>query len=86
MRFHSHCPPEAAFAAADRIGMLMQPELSHWDPEDAFGTPEARGYYETEAKQILRHLANHPSFVMFSFGNVRVKDGQSTLYELPSAV
>ena len=38
VRFHSHCPPEAAFAAADRLGMLMQPELSHWDPKDAFAT------------------------------------------------
>ena len=69
VRFHSHCPPEAAFAAADRLGMLMQPELSHWDPKDAFGTGEARGYYAFEARRILRALANHPSFVMLSFGN-----------------
>lgn len=69
VRFHSHCPPEAAFTAADRMGMLMQPELSHWDPENAFATEEARGYYTAEAGQILRHLANHPSFVMLSFGN-----------------
>ena len=27
MRFHSHIPPEAAFIAADQMGMLMQPEL-----------------------------------------------------------
>ena len=69
MRFHSHCPPEAAFAAADEMGMLMQPELSHWDPEHAFETPEARAYYETEFLAILRMLANHPSFVMLTFGN-----------------
>ena len=69
VRFHSHCPPEAAFTAADRIGMLMQPELSHWDPEHAFASENARGYYAAEARQILRHLANHPSFVMLSFGN-----------------
>ena len=69
VRFHSHCPPEAAFTAADRLGMLMQPELSHWDPQDAFSSEEARGYYAAEARQILRHLANHPSFVMLSFGN-----------------
>ena len=69
VRFHSHCPPEAAFTAADRMGMLMQPELSHWDPQDAFATVEARSYYADEARQILRHLANHPSFVMLSFGN-----------------
>ena len=69
VRFHSHCPPEAAFIAADEIGMLMQPELSHWDPEHAFASAEARGYYAAEARRILRHLANHPSFVMLSFGN-----------------
>lgn len=69
VRFHSHCPPEAAFTAADRLGMLMQPELSHWDPKDAFATEEARAYYTAEARRILRHLANHPSFVMLSFGN-----------------
>ncbi len=69
VRFHSHCPPEAAFAAADRLGMLMQPELSHWDPEHAFGTPEARAYYRRELLQILAVLANHPSFVMLTLGN-----------------
>ena len=69
VRFHSHCPPEAAFTAADRLGMLLQPELSNWDPEHAFASEEARNYYGLEAKQILRHLANHPSFVMLSFGN-----------------
>ncbi|MBR1584313.1 MAG: hypothetical protein IJ662_02085, partial [Clostridia bacterium] len=69
MRFHSHCPPEAAFTAADEIGMLMQPELSHWDPEHAFASEEAQRYYETELGAILRHLANHPSFVMLTFGN-----------------
>lgn len=69
VRFHSHCPPEAAFTAADQAGMLLQPELSHWDPEHAFSTEEARNYYALEARQIFRYLANHPSFVMLSFGN-----------------
>ena len=69
MRFHSHCPPEAAFAAADEMGMLMQPELSHWDPEHAFASQEARAYYKAEFLGILRMLANHPSFVMLTFGN-----------------
>lgn len=69
MRFHSHCPPEAAFTAADRMGMLMQPELSHWNPVDAFETQESASYYETELVQTLKYLANHPSFVMFTLGN-----------------
>ena len=69
LRFHSHCPPEAAFTAADELGMLMQPELSHWNPNDAFASEEAKSYYEKELMEILRHLANHPSFVMLTFGN-----------------
>ncbi|MGI6254519.1 MAG: glycoside hydrolase family 2 TIM barrel-domain containing protein [Acutalibacter sp.] len=69
MRFHSHCPPEAAFAAADELGMMMQPELSHWDPEHAFLAQESLDYYTAELRQILRHLANHPSFVMLTLGN-----------------
>ena len=69
MRFHSHCPPEAAFTAADRLGMLMQPELSHWNPKDAFESEESFSYYQTELRQILYLLANHPSFVMITLGN-----------------
>ena len=69
MRFHSHCPPEAAFAAADELGMLMQPELSHWNPKDAFTSPESQTFYRAELMSILRMLANHPSFVMLTFGN-----------------
>jgi hypothetical protein len=69
MRFHSHCPPEAAFTAADRIGMLMQPELSHWNPRDAFESEESYRYYRQELEQILEMLANHPSFVMLTLGN-----------------
>ncbi len=69
LRFHSHCPPEAAFEAADLEGMLMQPELSHWDPAHAFESDESFRYYGTELREILRRLARHPSFVMLSLGN-----------------
>ena len=57
LRFHSHCPPEAAFLAADELGMLMQPELSHWNPRDAFSDDKAAVYYEKELKEILRAYA-----------------------------
>lgn len=69
MRFHSHCPPEAAFTAADEMGMMMQPELSHWNPKNAFEPEDSFDYYQTELKQIILMLANHPSFVMLTFGN-----------------
>lgn len=69
VRFHSHCEPEAAFAAADELGMLLQPELSHWDPKDAFGTEESYRYYRAELVDLMKTYANHPSFVMLTLGN-----------------
>lgn len=69
VRFHSWCPLEAAFEAADRMGMMMQPELSHWAPGDAFESDESFRYYRVELEETLGMLADHPSFVMMTFGN-----------------
>lgn len=69
VRFHSYCPPQAAFEAGDRLGMLIQPELSQWDPRTAFESQEALDYYTTELEAVLKAYANHPSFVMLTFGN-----------------
>ena len=65
-RFHSSTPPEAAFQAADRVGIYLQPELYNFggDYRDA-----ASEYNLAEAKRILTDYGNHPSFVMFSLGN-----------------
>jgi len=67
-RFHSCTPPEAAFDAADRVGIYLQPELYH------FGTnlskkPDAISYNIEEGLRILQTYGNHPSFVMFTLGN-----------------
>lgn len=69
VRFHSYCPPQAAFEAGDALGMLIQPELSQWDPRTAFESGEALDYYTTELEAILKTYANHPSFVLLTFGN-----------------
>ena len=69
MRFHSWCPPKAAFEAADEMGMMMQPELSCWNVSTAFESDVDRDFYQLELVQILHYFANHPSFVMFTFGN-----------------
>jgi hypothetical protein len=66
VRFHSWCPPEAAFASADRLGMYLQPELPFWgDP----GKPGVEAFLVAEGKRILLAYGNHPSFVMLSLGN-----------------
>lgn len=69
MRFHSHCPPDEAFTAADRIGMMMQPELSQWDPTHALEADKSFACYRKEIEQTVKFLANHPSFVMLTLGN-----------------
>lgn len=68
VRFHSWCPPEAAFVAADKLGLYLQPELSAWDG-GMMNDDTKKTYYSAEAFAILKEYANHPSFVMFTFGN-----------------
>ena len=69
VRFHSWCPPDAAFRVADRLGMYLQPELSSWDAGSMFDGEVEKNYYSREAKAIVKEYANHPSFVMLTFGN-----------------
>jgi len=69
VRFHSWCPPKAAFVVADRMGMYLQPELSCWDHLNMFGDEIEKVYYRKEALAIMKTYGNHPSFVMFSLGN-----------------
>ena len=67
VRFHSFCPPKAAFEAADELGVYLQPEPGMWN-EVSPGTPmEAMLYEETEL--MIRAYGNHPSFLLFSPSN-----------------
>lgn len=72
-RFHTCCPPEAAFAAADALGIYMQPELPFWgtitDENDGQHNEVEQQYLIEEGRKILRTFGNHPSFVMMSLGN-----------------
>lgn len=72
-RFHTCCPPDAAFTAADLLGIYMEPELPFWG---TIAAPGEEGYQEAEQQylialgdQMLDAFGNHPSFVMFSLGN-----------------
>ncbi|WP_141501620.1 sugar-binding domain-containing protein [Paenibacillus luteus] len=68
-RFHSWCPPEAAFEAADHLGIYLQPELPLWNPGTAFEDDDEWQYFTDEAFRILSAYGSHPSFVMFAWGN-----------------
>jgi hypothetical protein len=71
MRFHSYCPPEAAFVAADELGFFLQVECSAWVNQSTTlgdGKPIDRWLYD-EADRIIHHFGNHPSFIMLIHGN-----------------
>lgn len=79
IRFHSWCPPEAAFAAADITGVYVLAELPLWMnydvcPIDTGADPIHEIFAHNEALRISETYGNHPSFVMFSNGNELLGD------------
>ncbi len=68
VRFHSWCPPEACFAAADEAGVYLQPELPIWGEIDK-DQRHLMEFLDEEMYSILREYSHHPSFVMFAIGN-----------------
>jgi beta-galactosidase/beta-glucuronidase len=75
VRFHSWCPPEAAFVAADREGIYLYVECCAWTTVGA-GKPFDTWLYE-ESERIVETYGNHPSFCMMSYGNEPAGDNQS---------
>lgn len=68
IRFHSWCPPEAAFDAADELGLYLQVELPMWI-KDVGRYPARRDFFEKEMYAILDEYGNHPSFILYCNGN-----------------
>jgi hypothetical protein len=66
IRFHSWCPPEAAFEAADELGFYFQPECGLWAD---FGSPVMRQWLDAETARLLAAYGNHPSFILLSPSN-----------------
>lgn len=68
VRFHSWCPPEAAFVAADSLEIYLQPELPFWG---SFDKKDERlmAFLHQEGENILREYGHHPSFRMMALGN-----------------
>jgi len=67
MRFHSWCPPEAAFIAGDELGFYFQPECGMWNAFDADGKMLA--VLNDETMRLLRAYGNHPSLIMLGATN-----------------
>ncbi|NWJ52758.1 MAG: beta-galactosidase [Bacteroidetes bacterium] len=68
IRFHSWCPPAAAFNAADQTGVFLQVELPMW-LKDAGKHEQRDKFFTTELISILDTYGNHPSFILFDNGN-----------------
>ncbi|HNR32650.1 MAG TPA: discoidin domain-containing protein [Candidatus Hydrogenedentes bacterium] len=67
LRFHSWCPPEAAFDAADQLGFMFQVEGPFWTKVGDGGAIDE--YIRDEIDRILRAYGNHPSFCLLAYGN-----------------
>ena len=68
LRFHSWCPPKAAFEVADEMGFYLQVELPTWVStigQDA----GAIQFLKEEADRMIWNYGNHPSFCFWSLGN-----------------
>lgn len=77
-RFHSWCPPEAAFAAADELGVYLQPELPN--KRSGFAAPESReaaqhniDNIEVEStlkeKSLFEYAEREGELIFKAFGN-----------------
>ena len=82
IRFHSWCPPGAAFAAADEAGLYLMPEAGIWTDrwmksrDRAHPEPEAVGhglsvdaFVRRELRDIVDAYGNSPSFLSLGIGN-----------------
>ena len=75
IRFHSWCPPAAAFEAADEVGVFLMPEAGIWaDGWNARGVFPGRGtsmdgFLQREFAAILANYGNSPSFFSLAIGN-----------------
>lgn len=70
-RFHSWCPPEAAFIAADEIGFYLQPEAPTW-PNHGTSVGDGRfidQYIYDETNRMQRAYGNYASYCMLAAGN-----------------
>ena len=74
VRFHSYCPPEAAFQAADELGLYLHVETPVWPVLG--GDPALDDFIHLEAERIVQEYGHHPSFCILAVGNEPHGEGQ----------
>lgn len=72
-RYHTCCPPEAAFVAADLLGIYMEPQIPFWGTlvatDDEYYNEKEQSYLVEEGFRMLSEYGNHASYCMMSLGN-----------------
>lgn len=68
LRFHSWCPPKAAFRMADKHGIYFEVEMPMWG-KDAEPDEARYNFFRREMRAILKEYGNHPSFILYCNGN-----------------
>ena len=72
VRYHSWCPPEAAFDAADEMGVYLQVEASAWANTITSKIGDGKpidAYVYDETRDILDTYGHHPSLCLVAYGN-----------------
>jgi len=75
IRFHTWCPPAAAFEAAAELGMFLQPEAGIWtdkwmsDGDEVGNGKPVDAFVRRELKAIVDAYGNSPAFLSLSIGN-----------------
>lgn len=70
LRFHSYCPPAAAFEAGDEEGFYFQVETCWANSTTTIGDGKpVDDWVLRETDRILKTYGNHPSFMLMAYGN-----------------
>ena len=75
IQLHTWTPPEAAFEAADELGMMVFCELGYWNEKGIESSHAGKGnaalddWLRRELKAVADAYCNHPSMVSTTFGN-----------------
>jgi beta-galactosidase len=67
IRFHSWCPPEAAFTAGDELGFYFAPECGMWNSFDT--ELKMLAVLNDETARLLKAYGNHPSLILLNASN-----------------
>ena len=80
VRFHSYTPPQAAFDAADQLGLYLQVELPQWG--QGFRNASEIEYFQMDGLKTLAQYGNSPAFMFYSLGNEVVVDDRKKFADM----